>query len=247
MKKKIIVIILVIIFIVSGSITGFTLYDYYCGESYTTGSVHTDSSREVALQTEQEEELSPLERANQQKPLSENAIGWLRIEDADIDDPVLQAEDNEFYLSHDDYDEYSIWGSYFFSCDNNTSPEALDKVTLIFGHSNGNSAHLKFSTLKKFKDVEFAQNHQYIELWVGDTKTIWQVFSACDYPVAEHTIMNVNPNDSAFQEEIARMKKLSYNHYDVPVSEDDNVLVLATCSGEDNYDYRFLVCAKRVQ
>ena len=247
MKKKIIVIILVIIFIVSGAITGFTLYDYYCGESYITGSVHTDSSREVALQTEQEEELSPLERANQQKPLSENAIGWLRIEDADIDDPVLQAEDNEFYLSHDDYDEYSIWGSYFFSCDNNTSPESLDKVTLIFGHSNGNSAHLKFSTLKKFKDVEFAQNHQYIELWFGDTKTIWQVFSACDYPVAEHTIMNVNPNDSAFQEEIARMKELSYNHYDVPVSEDDNVLVLATCRGEANYDYRFLVCAKREQ
>lgn len=247
MKKKIIVIILVIIFIVSGAITGFTLYDYYCGESYTTGSVHTDSSREVALQTEQEKEPSPLERANQQKLLSENAIGWLRIEDADIDDPVLQAEDNEFYLSHDDYDEYSIWGSYFFSCDNNTSPESLDKVTLIFGHSNGNSAHLKFSTLKKFKDVEFAQKHQYIELWFGDIKTIWQVFSACDYPVAEHTIMNVNPNDSAFQEEIARMKELSYNHYDVPVSEDDNVLVLATCSGEDNYDYRFLVCAKRVQ
>lgn len=247
MKKKILVFVLFIIFIVSGAITGFTLYDYYYGESYATGEIHTDYSDGVSLQTTAEIEMPPLQKANQLKPLSENAIGWLRIEDADIDDPVLQAEDNEFYLSHDDYDEYSIWGSYFFSCDNNTSSESLDKVTLIFGHSNGNSAHLKFSTLKKFKDVEFAQNHQYIELWFSDTKTIWQVFSACDYPVAEHTIMNVNPNDSAFQEEIARMKELSYNHYDVPVSEDDNVLVLATCSGEDNYDYRFLVCAKRVQ
>lgn len=246
MIRKILIFVLSVVCIISCIITGCTVYDHYHEESYTTGTITPVEPVEVVDIQDDLKELSPLEEANQNKPLSQNSIGWLKIPDADIDDPVQQTTDNEFYLNHDEYDKYSIWGSYFFSCDNNVVEDSLDKVTLIFGHSNGNSAHLKFSTLKKFKDVSFAQDHQYIELWIGNTKTIWQIFSVCDYPVGEHTIMNVNPNDKAFEEEVSLMKQLSYNQYNVDVSGDDKILVLATCSGDNNYSYRFLVCAKRI-
>lgn len=245
MVRKIAIFVLSVAFIISCIVTGYTVYDHYHGETYTTGSVISEEEVPVNI-AEESSQKNPLEEANEKKTLSPNAIGWLRVRDADIDDPVQQTTDNEFYLTHDEYDQYSIWGSYFFSCDNNVDVNSLDKVTLIFGHSNGNSAHLKFSTLKKYKDVKFAQSHQYIELWIGNEKTVWQVFSACDYPVGEHTIMNVNPNDSSLADEIALMKQLSYNQYDVDVGVNDKILVLATCSGDNNYDYRFLVCAKRV-
>lgn len=246
MVRKILIFVLSVACVISCIVTGCTVYDHYHEDSYETGTViPTEPVEEGGIQDDSNM-VSPLDESNQNKALSQNAIGWLKITDADIDDPVQQTTDNEFYLTHDEYDQYSIWGAYFFSCDNNVVEDALDKVTLIFGHSNGNSQHLKFSTLKKFKDISFAQKHQYIDLWIGESKTVWQIFAVCDYPVGEHTIMNVNPNDEDMKNEIALMKQLSYNQYDVDVGTNDKILVLATCSGDDNYDYRFLVCAKRV-
>lgn len=247
MVRKFLIALFSIIFIVSLIFTGITIYDYLIGAPYQIGVVQAAKPGSVNLSTAEQPELSPLAAANKIKPLSSNAVGWLRIPNADIDNAVLQTNDNQYYLEHDEYDNYSIWGCYFFSCDNIVDTTNLDRVTLIFGHSNGNAQHLKFSTLKKYKDVNFAQENQFIELWFGDTKTIWQIFSACDYPVSEHTVMNPNPNDTAFMDQVNRLKDLSYNEYKETVSKDDKLLFLVTCSGNDTYDYRFVVAAKLVE
>lgn len=240
--KKVLIALLLIIFLISAGISIYMLYDYYHGASYTTGTVAAATPAPTPEQTPQ-----PTQTPEQAyKDLSPNAVGWLKIPAADIDDPVMQTDDNEFYLDHNEQDEYDIWGSFFFSCDNSIDPENLDRMTLIFGHANGNATHLKFSTLKRFKDVDFASQNQFIELSFGDTTTRWQIFSECEFPVSQQTIMNVNPDDPTWENEITLMQQLSYNHYDVDVTKDDKILILATCTGIDNYDYRYLVCAKLV-
>ena len=245
MIRKIVIIILTFLIAVSLILTGTTIYEYYFGAPYETGTIS-----EIDMDTEGQEEtdqVPPLEATDSDRPYSENAVGWLRVKNAEIDDVVLQADDNEYYLTHNEYDEYNVWGSYFLEANNSTDIKNLDKVTLIFGHSNGNAQYLKFSTLKKFKDIDFAKKTQFIEYWIGDTKTIWQIFAACDYPVAEHTVMNINPNDESFMEQVNRLKELSYNKYTTSVDKDDNLLFLVTCSGDDTYDYRFVVAAKLVK
>lgn len=117
------------------------------------------------------------------------------------------------------------------------------RVTVIFGHSNGNSMHKKFSVLKYFRDVNFAKEHRYIYLTLGEQQTRWKIFAVADYPIdPSYTI--ANPDDSYFLTEIASMKAYSYNQYATEVGLNDKVLILSTCSGSDNYDTRFIVCAK---
>lgn len=103
--------------------------------------------------------------------------------------------------------------------------------------------HKKFSVLKYFRDVNFAKEHRYIYLTLGEQQTRWKIFAVADYPIdPSYTI--ANPDDSYFLTEIASMKAYSYNQYATEVGLNDKVLILSTCSGSDNYDTRFIVCAK---
>lgn len=253
--RKILITLLSILFVVFLGLGIYFLYDFYHGASYTTGTVEAQSvpTSEAVSNNKNEQtsettvETSPLQEANAKKKLSDNAVGWLRIPNADIDDVILQGTDNDYYLTHDAYDSYDVWGSYFIAAKNDfSSVENLSRKTLIFGHSNGNGTHIKFSTLKKFKDVDFAADNQFIEVWVGDTKTTWQIFGECDYPVNESDFMEVNPTDEQFFDEVNRIISLSYNQYQVEVTDADKILFLVTCVGDSNYDYRFVVAAKLV-
>ena len=42
-----------------------------------------------------------------------DTVAWLYIPGAEVDDPVMQAEDNGFYLNRDELREYSTWGCYY--------------------------------------------------------------------------------------------------------------------------------------
>ena len=39
-----------------------------------------------------------------------DTVAWLYIPGAEIDDPVMQAEDNGYYLKLDENGEYAMWG-----------------------------------------------------------------------------------------------------------------------------------------
>lgn len=236
---------LLIIFIVSlvGYII-FCAYDYYHVPAYETGTIEdVDEPLPTPTPTPVEEAIP---EPTKTPDYSSNTIGFLTVPGVDItDDPVLQHPTiDDYYLTHDEYDEYSIWGSYFVPSEwDMSSAEDLYRVTVIFGHSNGNSLHRKFSVLKNFKDVNFATEHRYIYLTLGEEQTRWKIFAVADYPVdPSYTI--ANPDDEYFLTEIQQMKALSYNQYNVEVGVNDKVLILSTCTGENAYETRFIVCAK---
>ena len=251
-KKKrispwtVLLVILVIVMISIIGYIGWKAYDYYHIPAYETGEISDD----VTLPEETPPPLVLNEEQNDteegEQPYSENTVGYLTVPGVDItNEPVLQhPTDDNFYLNHDEYDNYSIWGSYFVSnLWNYESVEKMYPVSIIFGHSNGNSLHKKFSVLKKFKDVNFAREHRYIYLTLGEEQSRWKIFAAADYPV-EPTYVIANPDEDYFRAEIENMKALSYNKYDTSVDVGDKILILSTCSGDNDYSTRFIVCAK---
>ena len=42
-----------------------------------------------------------------------DAVVWLYMPDAEVDDPVVQAKDNAYYLQKDENENYSEWGCYY--------------------------------------------------------------------------------------------------------------------------------------
>ena len=211
----------------------------------------TDTSQEGQAQTlERPDNYNVLTgRQSHLGVVPEDLAAWLRVEGLDINDPVMQAKNNLFYLTHNELGENDRWGCYFFASDNNVLDlKTLDRKLIIFGHSNANATKLRFSTLKLFKDKTFATENQFIYVTINGETTKWQIFAESDYPIDATPLMNVNPNDENFKKEITLLRKLSYNNYtDVHIQYTDKVLYLITCSGDDDYTTRYIVAAKLVE
>ena len=82
--------------------------------------------------------------------INEDYIGWIEIPNTNINYPVLQSEDNNYYLKRDIYKNYLASGSIFLDYRNN---DFSDENTVIYGHYMRNNT--MFGQLKKFKEEKF--------------------------------------------------------------------------------------------
>ena len=99
------------------------------------------------------------------KKKNPDTVAWLYIPGAEVDDPVMQAEDNGYYLKLDENGEYSMWGCYYAHCEDHFDSRAnLDTNTVIFGHSASNCDPdgPKFTKLFRYMDADFVRENPYI-------------------------------------------------------------------------------------
>ncbi|MBQ8967142.1 class B sortase [Ruminococcus sp.] len=144
---RILTVILVLILL----IVGYCMYDNYWVYS------HTLDDRVLRFKPTAEG-YDPDE-----SPITEDMVGWLTIDDTNIDYPVMQGEDNVKYLNTDPFGAYSLSGSIFL--DNRNSSDFSDRYSLIYGH------HMEygkmFGALDDFLDEEYLKSHSKGELLVG--------------------------------------------------------------------------------
>lgn len=108
------------------------------------------------------------------KAQNPDTVAWLHIPETTIDYPIVQAEDNEFYLKRNFFGEESREGAVFLDFE---TPETLDgRNNVIYGH------HMKdgtmFRDIDRFKDPEFFRTHQNFQIYTPE-RTIWLKAAAC--------------------------------------------------------------------
>ena len=181
----------------------------------------------------------------------EGQVGWLTVEGTEIDNAVMQAGDNDYYLRRTWLGESDVWGCYFLDYECNIREKAsLDKVSIIYGHSLEDSKDDKnFSQIKRWEDAEFAAQNPTFTLRLTDgTLTTWQVFAASKVPVeGENAVyyLDPNPDEAAYSALLDTLRAASAKNFDsVEVSAQDKILILSTCTSDDIV--RFVLCAKLV-
>lgn len=102
------------------------------------------------------------------KPLyatNKDTVGWIRIEDTNVDHAIVQTENNEDYLRATYYGDYYVGGTIFMDYRNNVmrNRNSLSKNTIIYGHYLMNQRGM-FSDLDKYADVEYYKEHPVIEV-----------------------------------------------------------------------------------
>ena len=90
-----------------------------------------------------------------QKELSEEAVGWITLDDTSIDYPVMQGVDNYVYLNKDPYGDYSLAGSIFLDARN--ASDFSDDYSLIYGHHM--SGGYMFGALDMYEDSAYFAEH----------------------------------------------------------------------------------------
>ena len=87
---------------------------------------------------------------------SEYAIGWLKIDDTNINYPVVQGKNNTWFLNRGYTGEFATAGSLFL--DYRNKKDFSDSFSIIYGHRMGNGE--MFSDVQKFKNEYFFNMHR---------------------------------------------------------------------------------------
>lgn len=172
----------------------------------------------------------------------ENAdvIGWIHFDTLPIDYPIMQTDDNEYYLKHTFSGEVNSAGSIFMEAAN--TPDFDDSHTILYGHNMKNNS--MFGSLKKYKNEDFYIGNEYFTVYTADTRYRYQIFAYYDISQYGDVYQIGFAPDEEFQEFIHTMCRRSYYDTGVTVQSTDKILTLSTCSSKEK---RFVVHAKRIE
>ncbi len=180
--------------------------------------------------------------------VNKKLIGWVKIDDTNIDYPVMQTADNEYYLDHNLNQEYDKNGSIFLDKD----CDIVDPSTnlILYGH------HMKsgkmFGGLDQYEDRSYWEEHPYIQFDTLYEKGTWQVmyvFRSRVYSQEEivfkyYQFIDVN-SVQEFDSNMQEMASMSLYDTGVTAEYGDRLLTLSTCDYEEP-NGRFVVVAKKV-
>lgn len=204
-------------------------------------------SEEPAASSEPErDEYGRLKKFVKLLGVNEDIVGWIRVNDTPIDLPVLQAEDNDFYLKKNYKKEYSDAGSIFLDYRNQLS----DKCQIMFGHAM-NSGQM-FGTLNRYKSFDFYQSHPILTYDTLEETGQWKIISVfLSNTLAEHgepfDYMRVNfIDDSDYLNFVYQMRIRSLYDTGVSFNKDDRIVLLSTCAYEFP-EFRQVVVARKVR
>ena len=175
-------------------------------------------------------------------------IGWLKIDDTNIDYPVMQTSDNTYYLDHNYNQEYDKNGSIFLDYNCNVYPRSTNMI--VYGHhmKSGNM----FGNLQKYAKESYGKKHSVITFDTIYEKAQYQVmyvfrsqvYNEDDIVFKYYQFIEAN-SETEFNSYMQEMSALSLYDTGVTAEFGDNLLTLSTCDSSQT-DGRFVVVAKRI-
>lgn len=176
------------------------------------------------------------------KKKNDQIIAWILIPDTDISYPVVQGEDNDFYLTHTFEKKENYAGAIFMDAE--ATPNFKDRNTIIYGHNVKHGT--MFADMEKFKDKDFFEKHPYIYIFTPEKNYRCEVFSMYSTSASSPSYAIGYGNDADYLAYIDMVKEASDFKRDVKVTADVPIVSLSTCSYERNgqpSDMRYLLHA----
>ena len=180
-------------------------------------------------------------------------IGWLKFDDKDIGGkygfPVMQTEDNEFFLSHNSELKSDKNGAIFMD----TNCDVLKPSTnfILYGHHMKSGA--MFGNLDHYGKEDYWKKYPYFQFDTIYEKGIYQVmyvFRSHVFNEDEITFKYYQFIDcissAEFDSYMEEMAKLSLYDTGVTAQFGDQLLTLSTCDYQEEAG-RFVVVAKKVK
>lgn len=214
-------------------------------------------------------ELGKTEKAKQLLKVNKDYVGWIKIENTDVDYPFVKDpgeifEDNsyygnayyginDFYLHHDfDKRQYEFAGTLFMDyCDNFEAVEDIQSENIvIYGHNMANNT--MFGSLRRYRqDYNFYKDAAFVEL-SNSYRDYDYVICCCFitggnyYSDFLYWQMEELDTEEDFNYYVDTMRSKQLFDTGVDVEYGDKLLTLSTCyASEDNS--RFVVVARRLR
>lgn len=202
--------------------------------------VTTNETNEEKEQQEDNVNLNKLYKINN------DIVGWLKIENTNINYPVMQTKDRpDYYLRKNFYKEYSVFGTPYI--DENCDIENGNNLIIYGHHINGNKM---FGELENYKNEEYYNKHKFIKFYTLNEKAEYEIISVFKTTVYNdkgfkyYQYYNLE-DEREFETFINKCKELSLYDTQKIAKYGDKLLTLSTCDYSQN-NGRLVVVARKI-
>ena len=180
------------------------------------------------------------------KAVNSQVVGWIQIPGSQVNYPVYQTTDNEYYLHTNAKGEWSIGGQIFMDYENNPNG-LIDQQTILYGHHMRNGSMFQFigalndqSTFNKVETIWYLTPTQTYELEPVFTYHT----DEDDDEVRQFNFTSVDEFRSYLKDRLSRAVSSRSDAAEV-ISRAEHVLTLFTCNYTDQYGRTMLICVPK--
>ena len=171
-----------------------------------------------------------------------DTVAWIKVNGTNVNYPVVQTDNNKYYLKHSFYKKSNNAGWIFLDYRN----EGLsDKNTVIYGHNREDA--IMFGTLDRIlkKDWQSNTDNHIVQISTATENTMWQVFSVYHVKASSDYIQTEFSSKKKYQEFLDLIISRSMYNFNTTVTTEDKVLTLSTCLNRN--DERIVLHAKLIK
>jgi len=176
------------------------------------------------------------------KKKNSDTVGWINVNNTNINYPVVQAKDNDYYLHHSYNKSYNEAGWIYL--DYRNSPDFSGKNNIIYGHHRKDNT--MFTTLLNALNYNWYINkdNHIIRISTESTNTLWQIISVYKTPVESYYIKTNFYTDNEYKTFLDTIVGRSIHNFNTDTTIEDKILTLSTCYTDD---IRLVVHAKLIK
>ena len=181
------------------------------------------------------------------KAINERIAGWIDVPSVGISYPVVQGDDNDYYLNHTVTGEENWSGAIFL--DYRNSPLIDDFHTFIYGHhmqDNSMFASLLEYDSKDFFDKQAADNNNYFYIYLENKVQVYQIFNVCDVTYDSNPETFIIASERTIEKYLADIDKLKLYDTGVTAEASDHIVTLYTCQNGSANPERHMVHGKLI-
>jgi len=176
------------------------------------------------------------------KEMNPDTVAWIKVNNTNVEYPIVQAGDNDYYLTHSFDKTYSKAGWIFADYRNNV--DGTDRNLIVYGHNRMNGS--MFASLEQCLKEDWYTNpeNRAIRFMTENEDVIYEIFSIYEVKDEEYYIRTDHPDDEYYESFLDTLRKRSIYDFETELNYEDQILTLSTCTNYDNG--RIVIHARKV-
>ncbi|MDO4459771.1 MAG: class B sortase [Clostridia bacterium] len=160
------------------------------------------------------------------KLINDDVRGWLTIDATNVDYPVVQAEQDMYYVNRDVYKNFALSGAIFLTCIN--QPDFSDIYNVIYGHHMDNGA--MFGNIVDFREADYFNKRKHGVLYLFDKTYDIDLFAAIETDAYDKEVYRTRAEDEDNSQLIEYLKENADQYRDIGIKGDEKVIAFSTCT-----------------
>lgn len=212
------------------------------GDDGENANAEGNSSKSKKKETKTDDFQAPKVDFDELKDINSDIIGWIKVQGTVINYPIVQGDDNTYYLKKTFEKQSNYSGAIFMDYLN--APDFSSDNTVLYGH-NLKTGEM-FGGLQRYEKKDYLKEHKYIWVITPEYNKKYEIFAS--YKTDERSeVYTLEFNSFADMDGYFRLaKESSYFSSDSILLQDDKILTLSTCVS-DSEEGRRVVQAKLIK